>query len=131
MESKDFVDLWKHENTIANQKTSFYFASVAFLIWPTIQSIDVDHIKISVTLSLLGLLFSLLSFFSISRTIAFRDHWKRQLKIADESNYSQVFGSVHFEWHQKLPSNAVLIGLPLLGGAFWVIIATGLLIRRY
>lgn len=123
VEPKDIATLWLQENAVVNQKTAYYFASVAILAWPVVYAAHNGLLVVGFLLALLGALFSAMSFFSIARTAAYRDHWRRELTSAS-ADYADMFSRISFKWYEGLRSNSVLISLPVLGLIIWVLVAT-------
>lgn len=119
LEPKDIAVLWLHENAIVNQKTAYYFASVAVLAWPVVFSAHNNLVLLASGLSLLGAVFSALSVSSISRTAAYRDHWRTEL-ASRSKEYYDLFARVKFKGWARLQSNKVLVALPAIGFLVWI-----------
>lgn len=77
---KKLYDLWVADNNMLNTKLSqlFYVNSILVAVLALSAKTDTQN-SIPYWASLLGGLFSLLWFFSIERTLAFRKYYKRKL----------------------------------------------------
>lgn len=126
IEPKDIATLWMQENAIVNQKTNYYVASMAMLAWPTVTLWLNDRSMLAAYIALLGAVASVISFISIARTAAYRDHWRTELGKASEQ-YREMFEQVQFKWYQTLSSNGTLIATPLFGLIVWLVVIACLL----
>lgn len=118
-DAKDIASLWTAENAIVNQKTNYYFGSMALLTWPTISLWLADKLLLAALLALIGVLASVISFVSIARTAAYRDHWRKEVMDASP-DYAAMFRRTTFKWFQRIPSNGLLIATPLFGLLAWL-----------
>jgi|GEM_PF-3896096 len=118
VEAKDVVTLWLQENSIVNQKTAYYFASVSILAWPVVFCFFNKLVALCIALSVLGLTFSVVSFFSIARTSAYRSHWRSKV-VEMSSDYKNLFSDIKLHWYEKVDSNFVLVCVPVLGVLTW------------
>lgn len=117
-------DMWKHENEIANQKISIYFGVQAILIVALVSAPTPAFVA--------GLVVSIVWFFSIGRTVGYRNHWRyknkqliNKLPQVVQSDY-YLYPTHHDEkpmpWYAKIPSNWILLSTPVLGILFWIYI---------
>jgi hypothetical protein len=117
---KSLTQIQSQDNNVLNQKLSQYLA-VQTLIVVVDQKAGWGHIIPPV----LGLLTSLIWFFSIGRTIQYRRHWKLRIKkLVDNDKELEPFdfGEPPGKWYGALESQWVQLTVPVLGMLLWIVL---------
>ena len=126
---KLFVGLWAGENSIKTNKLSHFFVVQSILVAVLALGTNTGLHWIA---SVLGIVASCVSYFSIGRTIAFQKIWKGRidglLEGEPELQTFHVFPGVadrdKIPLYGKVPSVIIVLSPPLLALILWIIALT-------
>jgi tellurite resistance protein TehA-like permease len=121
----EIARLWMSENAVVNQKTAYFIAATAFLVSstanlaiatglkpPMVQNIGV------IFLCFCGLIIAGVTYLSILRTCAYRDHLRECLELFDAYKVllRPTFGAL-----DGIRSSTMLTGFPLIAMLLWIV----------
>jgi len=124
---KVLVDLWKSENAVKTSKLMMFFAVQSLFVVAFSMRTGFDWV-----VPVLALLFSVLWFFCIGRTVACQKHWKKKAdglfsKFSEESKeaygiFPTPLDELLFPIYGRMPATYILLFPPVLTFVIWLII---------